>query len=422
MAAAMFAPAAPALAECPSAPLPTATTNNCSAIVVTWTAAPDANGYEITRAGGSGTVVLAEDWPTLSFTDSSAVPGINYNYRLRARTNPGFGCLSGIGSPGPFSNAGVRPHTPAAPIVSIGSTVCVAEFAVTAPAGSTQVAMYRSTTNDFGTATHVTTFTAVPATMVTYPDFPPAAAPGTIFYYWFRSLNVCGLGTTSPAVPLVMSAAIPSTPPVLTANPAASCFEFSFGWAPVPWATQYVINVTSTSGYTNIHTVNGTSFTDNFSSSEVRTYTVFAKNGCGTGPSASIIGSVGLPPSTAVVAPPESTVAFVGDTVTFTPTLDGSLTPPIVYTWTLDGNPIPSDPRITGQGGVALTITGVRAQDIGSYRLHISTPCGDAETSPAVLAVKATCTADIDESGSVSADDIFAFLDRWFAQQGMPCP
>lgn len=33
-----------------------------------------------------------------------------------------------------------------------------------------------------------------------------------------------------------------------------------------------------------------------------------------------------------------------------------------------------------------------------------------------------TCTADANHSGSVTADDLFIFLDQWFAQMGTPCP
>jgi hypothetical protein len=65
---------------------------------------------------------------------------------------------------------------------------------------------------------------------------------------------------------------------------------------------------------------------------------------------------------------------------------------------------------------VTLGIAGVQPSDAGSYTLVVSNTCpSDSTTSlPAALGIT-TCTPDFNHSGGLSVQDIFDFLNAWFA-------
>ncbi len=71
--------------------------------------------------------------------------------------------------------------------------------------------------------------------------------------------------------------------------------------------------------------------------------------------------------------------------------------------------------RISGASTTALTFTPALPQDQGVYTLRASTPCGQLTPIPVSLIVRAACQADFNADAHLGVDDIFAFLNAWFA-------
>jgi hypothetical protein len=71
--------------------------------------------------------------------------------------------------------------------------------------------------------------------------------------------------------------------------------------------------------------------------------------------------------------------------------------------------------KIAGSHTFHLTISNVSPADLGSYTCLIGNPCNSVTSNAGVLSA---CYADYDCSGMVSIQDIFTFLNDWFA--GVP--
>jgi hypothetical protein len=75
------------------------------------------------------------------------------------------------------------------------------------------------------------------------------------------------------------------------------------------------------------------------------------------------------------------------------------------YQWRKNGSPI------SGAGGATYSIAAAAAGDAGDYDCVVSTCCSTATSGAAHLAV---CAVDFDCSGTVTVQDIFAYLNAWF--------
>lgn len=89
-----------------------------------------------------------------------------------------------------------------------------------------------------------------------------------------------------------------------------------------------------------------------------------------------------------------------------------------IFGWVPAGT-LPSGAVASGTTSPTLTISNFKLQDAGQYYCQITGDCGTTSSNVVTLVV---CSADFNCSGSVTADDIFAFLDAWFAQNGMTGP
>ena len=87
------------------------------------------------------------------------------------------------------------------------------------------------------------------------------------------------------------------------------------------------------------------------------------------------------------------------------------------FQWTLDGEPIEDGPLYAGTQTFALAILPTTESE-GAYELVATNDFGSVTTTPAVLAVKATCPSDIDGSDIVDLNDLLAVL----ANFGSTCP
>lgn len=94
-------------------------------------------------------------------------------------------------------------------------------------------------------------------------------------------------------------------------------------------------------------------------------------------------------------------------------TVSAAVYAPAPYTiqWRRDGVPISDSFRISGSGTEELTIDPARTRDLGTYTAQVTAACGTFENTGAVLNF---CTADFNESGIVSVQDIFDFLAAYF--------
>lgn len=108
---------------------------------------------------------------------------------------------------------------------------------------------------------------------------------------------------------------------------------------------------------------------------------------------------------------PVPTVACVHNTVALTV---ASAVEPASFTWRKDRTPIDTTLNPTAAQSV-LQLPIASDADGGVYDCIVSSSCGTLASNPVRLTV---CTADANCSGAVNADDIFAFLDAWFAQNG----
>ena len=84
-----------------------------------------------------------------------------------------------------------------------------------------------------------------------------------------------------------------------------------------------------------------------------------------------------IPPR--ILVPPQSQTAGIGQDVTLFVQADG--TPPLVYQWKLNGNPIP------GANSPTFTLNNVQSTNSGTYRVTVANVAGAVESIQAVLRV-----------------------------------
>ncbi|HMN39978.1 MAG TPA: kelch repeat-containing protein [Phycisphaerales bacterium] len=101
---------------------------------------------------------------------------------------------------------------------------------------------------------------------------------------------------------------------------------------------------------------------------------------------------------------------FFTQAVTVTAPVFGSYT----YQWYHNGTPLSDNARINGSQTATLTIGPAVLSDWGQYWAAVTSVCGPSETSaPAIVDV--LCTADFNHDHVISVQDIFDFLNAWFA-------
>ncbi|HZW09979.1 MAG TPA: GC-type dockerin domain-anchored protein, partial [Phycisphaerales bacterium] len=117
----------------------------------------------------------------------------------------------------------------------------------------------------------------------------------------------------------------------------------------------------------------------------------------------------------AIGSDPQDAEANIGSEVTFhAEALGVGLT----MRWQKDGIPLsdgdtPHGSAIAGSGTSLLTISNVRPEDFGAYRLAITNGCGQALSAPGMLS--GVCAADFNNDGVVDTRDFVAFLNAWVA-------
>jgi hypothetical protein len=157
-------------------------------VQLTWSAVTGAASYQVFRSPANNTdpsfaSKIGAGITGTFFFDTTATPGVAYNYWIRAR-NPSV--------LGPFSASPVSGFIPLAPPGSFSASQgtfphhVALNWAAVNNASGYQV--FRSTTNDESTATKI----ASGLTSTFFND--NTVTPGTTYFYWVRARNSVGVG------------------------------------------------------------------------------------------------------------------------------------------------------------------------------------------------------------------------------------
>ncbi|MFN7022767.1 MAG: GC-type dockerin domain-anchored protein, partial [Phycisphaerales bacterium] len=105
----------------------------------------------------------------------------------------------------------------------------------------------------------------------------------------------------------------------------------------------------------------------------------------------------------------------VREGLTITLRVFGAGADPLTYQWRKNGAPLADGGRVAGSNSHTLTITNSVIADSGLYDVVLSSPCGpDAATPQAFINVFTCSTADINDDGLLTVQDIFDFLNAYF--------
>jgi autotransporter-associated beta strand protein len=242
-------------------------------VTLNWSAVSNANFYTVYRStlfnngGGAsnvlGTIVLANNVPNATYTDTSPTDGSIYRYAVAA---------TGTGGTSTNSSGAVavpKPSPPATPPASLYITSVIntnpaqdVSFTWNPVAGAIGYAIYRATSASgpftFLQSVSTTTF------------FDGGLATNQIYYYRVAALNATGVSSYATDSINPKQAA----PASLTANGSPTLPQVILSWPATPGATSYtvkrgtsianetttVINSYTGTSYTNSSLVNGTTY------------------------------------------------------------------------------------------------------------------------------------------------------------------
>jgi fibronectin type 3 domain-containing protein len=239
-----------------SAPTNVAATagTSCSSVSVSWTGVSGADTYNVYRNTTNTTVgatLLGSD-PLSPYSDATAVPGLSYYYFVRADNECGLSAFS-------TGDSGYRNVVPSLPgSLTASTTVCgQVNLDWASVSFATSYDVRRNTVNNFATSTLI----ASPA-VSNYSD--TTANPGTSYFYWVVSSNLCGDSSPSAAV---SGSALPNPglPTGASASDGTSCANVSISWtagAASPQFRVYRNTVNNSATATLLSTVNASPTTD----------------------------------------------------------------------------------------------------------------------------------------------------------------
>jgi len=118
-----------------------------------------------------------------------------------------------------------------------------------------------------------------------------------------------------------------------------------------------------------------------------------------------------------VATQPMPTQTCLGATASLSAVATGDV-PKFAWTFNdtaLPNGPTPSGAIVSGADTSTITITGMTAAELGSYRFVVTSPCGTAVSEPTALTA---CVADTDCDQDTDSDDVVAFFTAW--DQGEP--
>ena len=251
-------------------------------VTVSWSAVSGATSYKVYRntTSDSGTATQIGTPTPTTYNDTTATAGTTYYYWAKATNAAGDSGFSGYDS-GYRATGGGAPSAPTGLAATDGTYSTKVTVSWTAPSGATSYKVYRSTTNDSGTATQIGT-----PTPTTYDD--TTATAGTTYYYWAKATNSSGDSGFSSSDSGYRATGPPSAPTSLTATNGTYSTKVLVSWTASTGATSYKV-YRSPSGYSGdayqIGTSETTTYDDTTTSAGVWFY-YFAKGTNAAGDSA----------------------------------------------------------------------------------------------------------------------------------------
>lgn len=275
--------------------------------------------------------------------------------------------------------------------------------------------IFRGTSPNFAQATQL----VIVSNATNHTDNPPASP--TPYYYWIRSLNfsaACAFAQSTLVGPIVRSR-VDSTAAYPVPFAQAGCLSIAIGWVTHPDTGGYrlyrsagineeVLIATFTDPAADGFVDNGV-----FPGNQYR-YKVVPIS-CGLA-SPYTDGDIAGP---ANFGEPFSSHVRVGESAaigvtTFRPAITSPA--PLSTTW-YNGNtfqPLPEGAKFSGTSTPTLTINNVTSADAGRYFLNVVTPC-NTFSYIVVLSVQPRCKVDFNENGALTIEDLFTYLNAWFA-------
>jgi hypothetical protein len=404
-------------AQCPAAPSSLGASGACDGVMIQWSGvAPGTQSINIYRSttNNSGSAALLTNQPGLSagsFTDSSAVAGQPYFYFLAAVTTPSGACPSGVGSLSPSVTATRSSAIVATPanLNANNPTCSPVNLSWSSVSGAESYAVYSSTTPTLGA--NPTPIGIVNSTS-TAVSLPPGAVGNA--YYFVAAANSCGLGPIAGPVSVSLAGA-PSAVTNITVVGVNSCNGAQVTWNASDRAQKYtILGALNEGSFTTLGMVDApaTSFTHTPGAGQRRwRYSVIASNGCGQSPLQEF-GQIDLSAPISVVNAPSSIAVNAGQMLVLNAKVENASS----LRWRRDGVDVINGPGISGATTNQLTITRATPALAGVYTLS-ATPCAGSmlNTPGAVVGVRQLCAADFDSSGAVNLDDVFIYLNAFFA-------
>jgi len=253
----------------------TAVANSTPQVVLSWSSATGATNYTVLRSTTSGTeTTLVTGVATAGYTDSTAVPGNTYFYKVAGANSTGQGANSAEAS------AIMVPATP----TGVAQTPGDSQVALTwsAASGATSYNVLRSTTSGSG----YSTITSVSSPTTAYTD--TGLTDGTTYYYVIQGVNATGNSANSSQVTSAPLAAVTGLGATAGNNSVA------LTWSAASGATSYTVKRSTTSGAetTLVTGVTAAAYTDSTAlNGSTYYYIVQGVNATGTGGNSSEVNS-----------------------------------------------------------------------------------------------------------------------------------
>jgi len=298
-------------------PTSLAASSGNNSIGLTWAASSGATSYNVYRAtttdGELTTSPLATGLTGTSYTDSTAVNGTTYFYRVAAVKSAGISGESNEVSASPHVGA---PGTPTGLAAAAGNTQVSLTWSATS--GATSYNLYRSTTSGGEGMTAYKTGLTGTSTIDT------GLTNGTTYYYKLAAVNSGGTSGQSSEVNAKPIATVPPVPTGVNASPANA--QVTVTWSTSVGASSYNLYRSTTAGgegTTAYRTaLTGTSFTDTgLTNGTTYYYKLAAVNSAGTSAQSA---EVHAAPSNASIFNPTETIS--GGNVTFSFNYTGTWT------------------------------------------------------------------------------------------------